>query len=144
MGAAPIPDERAEVQLQDIAVDHPDVGAIGVARLQLGEEVVVELDQRQLKGALDQVRRKGAPPRSDLDHRVVRPRRHGVGDPALEIRVDEEVLAQRALGRSRCSRGRFVHGLLVLQRLLEVVRDPEEGVQPRECKEAVEILAEGG
>ena len=58
----------------------------------------VDLDDVHVRDPLREVLRQHAEPAADLEHHVVGGQRGGAGDHVEQVRVDQEVLAEVALG----------------------------------------------
>ena len=61
-------------------------------------EPAVELDHVHVRGALGEVLRQHAEPAADLQHHVAGAELGGAADHVEDVRVDQEVLAQLAVG----------------------------------------------
>ena len=68
------------------------------ASSQRGHQRAVDLDDVDVRGARRQVLAEDAEPAADLEHDVVGAELRGALDDPEDVRVDEEVLAEVALG----------------------------------------------
>src|SRR5207253_645450 len=84
-----------EVEPKRIPEMQVDVGLGGEVRF----ERAVDLDGMDVCDTLGEVAREDAAARADLEHDVVRPQLGEPADHAEDVLVDEEVLAERLLGR---------------------------------------------
>ncbi len=97
--------ERPEVEAKRVAELDVDVF---VTRQPLGEmrlERAVELDGMNARDSLGEVRSQDAQPGADLEHHVVVVEHGEAVDHAEDVLVDEEVLAEIAIGSDRKAHG---------------------------------------
>lgn len=114
-----IPDhlERAHIgshlvegEIEDIPMDHRCGRIVGELICEGTSELVVEFDENETPNLSHEMVRECAATRPDLEHFIVGTRIDRADDLTLQVRIDQEVLTERAFGSVRPVCVGSVHG----------------------------------